>query len=208
MRALNLASRPFHNERLPNLLAVVGLGLALLGSAYHVFLAREVMPDRTSALTQKLAEMEAESARLRQAASDLRGDRPDAGTVAQWTQLKDLVDRRVFSWSGLFSVLEDTIPDGVRLVSVVPKMEKGQVGLQIVAEARTFDEALGFMRALEDRPEFSDVWPSRREGTEEPVYQYDMKYAPQARQAAAPAPAASTEPGPAPPTQVSARMAP
>ena len=112
------------------------------------------------------------------------------------------MDRRVFSWSGLFSVLEDTVPDGVRLLTLTPRVEKGQVTLQINAVARTFDEALEFMRALEERPEFSEVWPTSRLTDEDGVeYRYDMKYAPQPRQAAAPpapspAPSPSADPGP------------
>lgn len=203
MRSLNLATRPFRNERLPSMLAVVSLAAALLVSAYHVFLARDVMPDRTSALTMKLAEMEAESARLRTEAASLTGERPDAGALAEWTQLKDLVDRRVFSWSGLFVVLEDTLPDGVRLVNLTPKVEKGQVVLRINATARTFEEALEFMRALEERPEFSNVWPTTRgSGPEGVDYQYEMTYLPQPHRATAspapsPAPASSADPGPA-----------
>lgn len=203
MRALNLASRPFRNERLPNTLALVGLGLTLLASAYHVFLVRDVMPDRTSALTVTLQEMEAESARLRTEAAGLTVARPDSGTLAQWTLLKDLVDRRLFSWSGLFAVLEDALPDGVRLVNVTPNVQKGKITLQLTAVARTVDEALEFMRALEERPEFAEVWPtSRGSGQEGFDYQYEMRYVPQPRKVAAspapsPAPASSSETVPA-----------
>jgi Tfp pilus assembly protein PilN len=200
VRSLNLATRPFRNERLPSLLAVLSLAGMVLLTAYHVLLVRDVMPDRTSALTVQLAEMEAESARLRTEGAGLRGEKPDAATLAQWTRLKEMVDRRVFSWSGLFAVLEDTLPDGVRLVSLTPKVEKGQVTLQIHAVARTFDEALVFMRALEERPEFSSVWPTTRgSGPEGVEYQYEMTYLPQPHKAAAPpapAQASSADPGP------------
>jgi len=202
VRSLNLATRPFRNERLPTLLAIVSLSAALLLTAYHVFLVRDVMPDRTSDLTRQLADMEAESVQLRKDATDLQGEKPAARTVAEWTQLKDLVDRRVFSWSALLAVLEDTLPDGVRLVSLSPKVEMGKVTLQINAVARTFDEALLFMKALDERPEFSEVWPTRRETNPDGIgYQYDMKYAPQPRNAAAspapsPAPASSADPAP------------
>ncbi|HET9315618.1 MAG TPA: hypothetical protein VFQ51_08510, partial [Vicinamibacteria bacterium] len=136
MRSLNLASRPFRNERLPTVLAMVSLAVALLVSVYHVFLVRDVMPDRTSALTLQLGEMENESARLRTEASGLKlVDRPDKDTLARWAQLKDLVDQRVFSWSGLFAVLEDTLPNGVRLQLLTPSMKKGRVSLRITAVA-------------------------------------------------------------------------
>lgn len=195
MRSLNLASRPFRNERLPTVLAMVSLGAALLVSTWHVLVMRDVMPDRTSALTMKLGEMESESARLRAEAAGLKVDKPDAPTLARWTQLKDLVDRRLFSWSGLFSVLEDTLPKGVRLSSLTPSVSKGKVTLRINATARTVDEALEFMRALEERPEFEQVWPNSRGGSAEAGfdYQYEMVYLQQPRK-----PAASPAPSPAP----------
>jgi Fimbrial assembly protein (PilN) len=203
VRSLNLASRPFRNERLPTVLAVVSIAAALLVSAYHVFLMRDVLPDRTSALTMKLGEMESESARLRAEAKGFVVDRPDKETLARWTLLKDLVDRRVFSWSGLFSVLEDTLPNGVRLSQVTPSVSKGKVTLRLSAVARTVDEALEFMHALEERPEFQEVWPNSRGSSEEGFqYQYEMQYLPPERKAGAspapsPVPASSAEPGPA-----------
>jgi Tfp pilus assembly protein PilN len=207
VKTLNLATRPFRNERLPTLLAAASLGAALALTGYHVLLARDVMPDRTSALTRKLAEMEEESARLRKEASEMRSGKTELADLAQWIEIKDLVDRRVFSWSGLFSVLEGTVPNGVRLVSVAPKVEKGKVSLRIEAVARTYDEARQFMTALIDRPEFSDVWPTRR--TEEDgktTYQFDMTYLPEARKAkAAPSPEASQE-TPSAPARVAARI--
>lgn len=195
MRSLNLATRPFRNERLPNLLAVAALVSALLLSAYHVLRARDVMPDRTSDLNRRLAELEAESSRLRADAAGLRTEKPEARALAEWTQLKDLVDRRVFSWSGLFAVLEETLPSGVRLLSLSPRVEKGHVTLQMNAVARTFEEAMAFQSALEERPEFADVWPTTRAGADEPEYQYDMTYVPQPRK---PAPASSAVPVPVP----------
>jgi Tfp pilus assembly protein PilN len=212
LRSLNLASRPFRNQRLPSLLAVVSLVAALVLTAYHVMLARDVMPDRTSALTMKLADMEAESGRLRTEARSLGDEKPDAASLAEWTRLKDLVDKRVFSWTSLFAILEDTLPDGVRLVSLSPKVEKGQVTLQIVAVSRTFEEALDFHRALEERPEFSQVWPQRRANPEQGgiEYEYTMGYVPSAHTAVAPpSPAPATAAPPAnPPASASARMLP
>jgi hypothetical protein len=136
----------------------------------------------------------------------MRGEQTNSATLAQWNQIKDLVDRRVFSWSGLFSVLEETMPDGVRLVSVAPKVEKGHVTLRIMAVARTYDEARQFMTALMDRPEFSDVWPTQRTDEDgKTTYQYDMTYLPEARKARpTPSPEASQE-APSAPARVAER---
>jgi hypothetical protein len=81
---------------------------------------------------------------------------------------------------------------------VAPNVQKGQVTLRLTAVARTVDEALEFMRALEERPEFANVWPtSRGSGQEGFDYQYEMTYVPQPRKAAV-----SPEPSPAPASSV------
>lgn len=204
MNRLNLATRPYGNERLPNRLALAVAAFLLLLSGYHAFVARDLLPDRTSALNRTLADLEAESARVRAEATELRGVKPDGGDLARWTQLKELVDRRAFSWSALFTVLQETLPDGVRLSAVAPSSSKGQTRVTLRATARSHEEALQFMKALEDRAEFAEVYPTGRTGED---YQYDMRYLPSSpspgapRTAAAdPAPTATPAASDAPPT--------
>jgi hypothetical protein len=159
---LNLATRPFRNERLPNLLAVAGLFAVLVVSAWHVWVARDVLPDRTSSLIQALGEREAESARIRAEETSLRALRPDAASIAEWKLVKDLVDQRVFSWSTLFSVLEETLPDGVRLEALQPQVRDGQISLEMQASSRTHEEAMLLLSSMEARPEFAGVQPRSR----------------------------------------------
>ena len=90
-------------------------------SGWHVWVARDVLPDRTSSLIQALGEREAESARIRAEQASLRTLRPEAASVAEWKHVKDLVDQRMFSWSTLFAVLEETLPDGVRLEALASR---------------------------------------------------------------------------------------
>jgi Tfp pilus assembly protein PilN len=162
VRTLNLASRPFRNERLPNLLSVAALGATLVVSAWHLSVARDVLPDRTSDLVQKLTDLEGESGRLRTEDASLRALRPEKVALAEWKRVKDLVDQRVFSWSGLFAVLEETLPDGVRLRSLEPSVKDGEVTLAMTANARTHEEMMQMLSALEDRAEFAGVDPTDR----------------------------------------------
>ncbi|MET0551572.1 MAG: hypothetical protein ABW221_00945 [Vicinamibacteria bacterium] len=193
---LNLATRPFRNERLPNLLAVVGLVAALAVSAWHLRVARDVLPDRTSTLIQTLGEREAESTRIRAEAAGLRALRPEAASVAEWKRVKDLVDQRMFSWSTLFSVLEETLPDGVRLQTLQPEARDGNVSVEMLATARTHEEAMLLMSKMEDRPEFAGVEPQSRttqdDGTINLVIRV-QRYLPQDAK-----PAAAAPPSPAP----------
>jgi Tfp pilus assembly protein PilN len=194
VRPLNLATQPFRNETLPALrLAVGGLVLAAL-TVQHALTIRALLPARTSEAHRRAAELEAEAARLRAEARDQRVTRPEAPVVAQWTLLKELVDKRAFSWTGLFGVLEEVLPAGVRLVSISPRVEKGVVTLEVIAATRSYDAGLDMIRVLEERPEFADVFPLSRGDEEDTRFRYTMRYLPQPP-SAGPGPAASPAPG-------------
>jgi len=174
VRPLNLASQPFRNERLPALLLeVAALGVLAL-TAEHALLLRQLLPGRTSGVRQEAAALEAESARLRAETRSQRSNRPDPAGMTEWALIKDLVDRRAFSWTLLFSHFEAVLPDGVRLVTVAPTVRKGEVLLDVGAVARTPEEAREFVRRLEGRREFDDVY-LRGEGEAGEV-RFTMKY--------------------------------
>jgi Tfp pilus assembly protein PilN len=223
MPPLNLASRPFRNERLPALLLALGFTVAGAITIKHALVIRALMPGRTSGLARQVAALENEREHLRQEESQLRAPRPEPSVLAQWTFLKDLVDSRTFSWSGLFTVLEETLPKGVRLESITPAVEKGERTIDIVGTARTNEDLLELIRVLEDRPEFDDVLPHNRGLDEQNMIDFKlvMKYRAQppppvmaaANTAPAPSPAPSggpaSSPSPAPsPSPASAASSP
>jgi Tfp pilus assembly protein PilN len=166
---LNLASRPFRNERLPTLLlTLAGVALAAV-TARHALLVRSVLPDRTSAAHREAATLETELRELRAVAGKVKVEEPDANSAKEWAALKELVDRRSFSWTWLFGLLERVLPRGVRLVSVTPGVVKGQMTLELVATAETMADGLEFIQALEARGEFAAVYPTARSTDEEGV---------------------------------------
>jgi len=69
-----------------------------------------------------------------------------APVVAQWTLLKELVDRRTFSWTSLFSVLEQTLPPSVRLLTITPRLDKGVLRLELTAATRSYEAGYELMR--------------------------------------------------------------
>jgi hypothetical protein len=193
VRPLNLASQPFRNERLPRLLLGLGAFVVGLVSLRHALLLADLRPGRTYARHAELARLDAESNRLRGEAEGLKMPRPEAHMVAEWSALKDLVDRRTFSWIRLFGVLEETLNPGLRLQSVGPQVEKGQVTLDLQARARGYDDGVELIRLLEERPEFENVYPTSRgtldDGTVE--FRYLMRYLPSATPPPRPAEAAA-----------------
>jgi len=210
MAPLNLASRPFRNERLPALLLALCFTVAGAITVKQLMAIRSLMPGRTSGLARQVKELEDERARLRSESGQLRAPRPEQSTVAQWTLLKELVDRRTFSWSGLFAVLEETLPKGVRLMSISPGIKKGEMWLDLLAVARSNEDVLELIRVLEDRPEFDDVLPRNRTGEDELTFRLTMRYTPPAQPPAVAAanPASAPSPSPAATSAVEGPPAP
>jgi type IV pilus assembly protein PilN len=188
MRPLNLARRPFRNESLPNLLfLLVALG-ALVLTAVQAVSARRLVSEQATALHAGVSALESELAGLRREAEALRGPAPAAAQVAEWYALKDLVDRRAFSWSRLLARLEAVLPPGVRLISIDPSTRGGQVRLDVAAVARSREDAFEFVRALRDKAGFEDVYPTSLSRVNEgDQIICSMTYRPEARPAPRPA---------------------
>lgn len=184
MRPLNLASQPFRNERLPVLALGVAAAAVLALTAQHALLLRELRPARTSETRKEAAALEAESARLRAEARSPRTPQAEPAGLAEWLLIKDLVDRRAFSWTLLFAHLESVLPDGVHLVTIAPSVRKGEVLLDVAAVARTPEDAREFVRRLEGREEFDDVY--LREEAERGEVRFTMKYRPSLSRAVPP----------------------
>jgi len=185
---VNMASRPFRNERLPTLLVLVGaVALAAL-SVEHAIVLRDLLPGGSSALHQEVATLELELSRLRVERRELHAPAPERATLAQWSLIKDLVDRRTLSWTALLSVLEDVMPSDVRLVSISPETTGSELALDIIAFARSQQAALAFVGLLEQRPEFEDIYPGSltelAAGTE---LRCSMRYLPTSAPPASPA---------------------
>jgi len=197
MRPLNLASQPFRNERLPAILFGAASVLLVAATIEHALVVRALLPARTSKLHKEVAALEAETERLRAEGRSLTAPKPDKQVIAEWNVLKDLVDRRTFSWTGLFARLEQVLPREVRLVSIAPNVEHGQVSLDITALARPSQVGLGLVGLLEQREEFEDVYPvsvSEQDGGGA-EFTYTMRYLPGATSDAALVPVSQVEAG-------------
>ena len=194
MRPLNLATEPFRNERLPVLALAVAAFAVMVLTVQHALILRELLPERTSGARREAAALDAESTRLRAEARGPRTPRPEPAGLAEWGLIKDLVDRRAFSWTLLFAHLEAVLPDGVHLVTIGPRVRKGEVLIDVAAVARTPEDAREFVRRLEGREEFDDVY-LLEEGDRGEV-RFTMKYRP-ALSRALPAPVAAAAAAPA-----------
>jgi type IV pilus assembly protein PilN len=155
---LNLASRPFRNERLPRLLLGAAWVAVLALTAIHALLVRELLPERTSARhveAQQLEDM------LRTTAARVAASKADVSleNLKLWSALKAIVDGRTFSWTLLLGDLEQVVPPGIRIASLNPQQKDGRTLLKLEALVRKPEESLDFLHALELRPQFSLVYP-------------------------------------------------
>ena len=197
---LNLATRPARNERA----AALGFGFAaillLALTVQHAFMVSRLASTAATTLDAEVATLEKEIASLREREGVLRASRNDPATLLRWSLLKELVDGRAFSWTGLLARLEATLPADVRLVAIAPETKHGHIQLSLDAMARSADHAVALVKALEDRPEFEDVFVLQIDEEKEGARcRFKMTYLPDATPLPAPAAAVaqvkSVEPG-------------
>lgn len=191
MRALNLATRPFRNEALPNLAFGLAAALLVAVTAKHALVARALLPDKTSALHDEVKALDLEAARLRVEEGGLRGPAPGADLLARWSQIKDLVDQRTFSWTRLLARLEKVIPEGVRISTITPTVRRGEVRLDLIAQAQATDAGFELLKRLQGHPEFRGPVPvsvgdAAAEGGGVKEFKYAMSYEPGAATAEEP----------------------
>jgi hypothetical protein len=160
MLRTNLSTRPFYNIRAVQL--TLGL-LVLLVAAMTLFnlvqLARLTSSER--ALGARAQQAESEARRLREEAGRIRSqiDTKELNDVAAAAQEANaIIDLRAFSWSDLFSRLEATEPDDVRLTSFQTKEDRdGKLVVNLRVQARRVQDLESFIDAMEKTGSFQRV---------------------------------------------------
>jgi Tfp pilus assembly protein PilN len=156
---LNLATSPLEMHRrffVGTTLLGAAAAIALVVLGLHVYRARvaeedfrnqmDVIQARTAALRQENAGLEQffakpENAKLHDRAAFLNS----------------LIDERSFDWTKMFMDLERILPQGVRVVSISPKMQQGQVEVKLVVGATGDESKLKFLRAIEQSGSFTKI---------------------------------------------------
>ena len=156
---LNLATSPLEsNRRFAVGASAIGffavLGLLLLSwNAFSVWRADKVFRTRQAALENQIAT-------LQQQRQNLAAffDQPETVKRRQRAAyLNALIQQRAFPWIKIFMDLERILPEGVRVVSIEPKLSGDNVQLHFVVGALTDEGKLKFLKTLETSPEFSNI---------------------------------------------------
>src|SRR5258707_5094742 len=156
---LNLATNPLQTHR--KFLAVSGLigafaVIVFLALAWHVYSVRksnEALRVRADAVRQEMLGL----MRQRDELENFFKEDRNAKLNERSTFLNSLIDEESLNWTQMFMDLEKIMPTGVRLMSIEPAHEKGQVLVKFQVGAISDEAKLKFLRALEKSPAFRDV---------------------------------------------------
>jgi hypothetical protein len=156
---LNLATVPLEGNRRFAVgaasAAVVGLAALFLlaGRAYQVWRA-----DTDFRVEQ--AQIESDMARLRGERRELEQffSRPETVQRRDLAAfLNSLIAQRAFPWTRIFMDFERSLPPGVRVISIEPRLVDDYVQLRLTVGAASDDGKLQFLRTLETSKAFSRI---------------------------------------------------
>ena len=129
---------------------------ALVILSWHAYGARQTEKANRIALASLQKQMD--SLRIERRRLEAYFNRPDIRQQRERSAfLNALIAQRSFPWTKIFMDLERSLPEGVRVVSIAPKMTEGRVEVKLVVGALSDESKLKFLRALEASKEFSRI---------------------------------------------------
>jgi hypothetical protein len=167
---LNLATAPQANHRPFLAAAALGGTLAVLAlvllshAAYTSWLSsRELRADTSRWEAQIRAD--------RQKQQELQSYFRSAGAreiLDRSAFLNSLIDERSFPWTRIFMDLEQTLPPGVRVVSISPRLVDGRAEVTLQVGTATDDGKIQFLQALEKSKMFSGMVVKNERRSDQP----------------------------------------
>jgi Tfp pilus assembly protein PilN len=156
---LNLSTTPVENKR-PFAAATSALGavgvltfLLLAHAAYTSWRANRSLRSDISRWQSEIR-----TNHQKQAALDAYFQTPQAREVLDRAGfLNSLIGQRSFPWTKIFMDLEQTLPPGVRVIKISPKLENGRAIVDLTVGAQTDEGKIKFLQALEKSRVFSDI---------------------------------------------------
>ena len=71
--------------------------------------------------------------------------------------LNSLIDERSFPWTKIFTDLERTIPPGVRVMTLTPKLTDGRAEISMQVGVNSAESEIQFLQAMEKSKAFSGI---------------------------------------------------
>lgn len=172
MLKINLATRPFYNER------VVHVVLVLLGTAALVLmgLAGRTVLEMSKAHTEITRTAEASEALVETVSQEtlsLEENVSDEELEAlrrSAAEANRLIDQRVFSWTELFNLIERTLPNRVMLTGLRPTGNASRMSLAIGVVGERVADIEEFIEQLEASGSVENVLARQEQRTEDGMY--------------------------------------
>jgi type IV pilus assembly protein PilN len=156
---LNLSTSPLESNRrftvgagVIGTIAIMTL-LVLSYRTYSVWESDKVLRTRQDTLEVQVARLQQQ----RQGLSEFFENPATVQRRQRAAYLNSLIQQRAFPWIKIFMDLEQILPEGVRVVSIEPKLSADTVKLTFLVGAMSDESKLKFLKALENSPEFSHI---------------------------------------------------
>jgi hypothetical protein len=156
----NLSTRPFYNSRIVGVALGVATALLLAFTAFNAWQLVSLTRQKTELDAQIRAD-DATTASLRAGTQAIRQQLAGAevsGVQSAASEANRLIDRRAFSWTGLFNRFEATLPPDVRITAVQPQTGRGgEMVVAISVVSRRIEDLDAFIDRLEATGAFKGV---------------------------------------------------
>jgi Tfp pilus assembly protein PilN len=156
---LNLSTAPRENKR-PFIAAAALIGtiavVALLILSHAAFKSWHANRD----MRVQIARLESviRTNQQKQSALEAYFQTPGAQQVMDRSAfLNSLIGQRSFPWTKIFMDLEQTLPPGVRIVTISPRLDSGRAEVTLTVGASSDEARIKFLEALERSKVFSKV---------------------------------------------------
>jgi hypothetical protein len=156
---LNLATSPLQNNRR----FIAGAGLAGIAALFAlVVLTHQTYSTwrANSAIRADISreESEIEKEANRQADLGRHFEMPEQKTVLDRSNfLNSLIEARTFPWPKIFEDLEKTLPPGVRVINIAPRLEGGRALIKLTVGAMDDADKVEFLQKIEGSKAFSGI---------------------------------------------------
>jgi hypothetical protein len=156
---LNLSTSPRENKRpflaTAALLGTVGI-LALLFLSHAAYTSWRANRDIRVSIGR--LEQQIENSQSKQQALDSYFKSPQAQQVLDRAGfLNSLIGERSFPWTKVFMDLGETLPAGVRVISIAPRLDGGRALVKLEVSAMSDESKVKFLEALEHSKDFADI---------------------------------------------------
>jgi hypothetical protein len=156
---LNLATKPLVSYRrffVGTALLGVFAGLLFVYLGWHFYSLRKADEDYRA----RLDKIQIEMARLEEQRNELerfyaRDENHNLQDRAKF--VGGVIEARSFNWTKMFMDLEHTLPPGVHVLKIDPKLENGSAAVRFIVGGSSPDSKVRLLRAFEDSRSFTHI---------------------------------------------------